>query len=222
MGRSAAFFDLDRTVVACNTGRLLIGELRRRGEMPWLRTMRMMTWLARYYFGLIDVHAVANIAAADLEGQAADPLVERFGLWAEETVLPLLLPLARRRVEEHRQKGHYLALLTTAPTFIAGPVARALGCDEVISTQLEVVDGLFTGRVVPPPCFGAGKVTLAEVVAEREQLSLAESWFYTDSFSDLPMLERVGHQVVVNPDPRLRRAAQRRGWAVETWMEAAA
>jgi len=222
MSRTAAFFDLDRTVVACNTGRLLIADLRRRGEVPLLRAMRMLTWLLRYHFGLIDVHAVANVAAAGLQGQDAGPFLERFGRWAETTVLPLLLPIARRRVQEHRKKGHLVALLTTSPTFIARPVAMELGCDEVISTQLEVVDGRFTGRVVPPTCYGAGKVTLAEELAAREQIDLANSWFYTDSFSDLPMLERVGHRVVVNPDPRLRRAAQRRGWTVETWMEAAA
>lgn len=222
MGRSAAFFDLDRTVVACNTGRLLIADLRRRGEMPLLRAVRMMTWLLRYHFGLIDLHAVANVAAADLQGQEEGLLLERFSRWAETNVLPLLLPRARRRIEEHRRKGHLVALLTTAPVFIAKPVAAELGCDEVISTRLEVADGRFTGRIVPPACYGLGKVALAEELAARAQINLADSWFYTDSFSDLPMLERVGHQVVVNPDPRLRRAAQRRGWTVETWMEAAA
>ena len=73
-----------------------------------------------------------------------------------------------------------------------------------------------------PACFGRGKVHWAEDLGSRRSLDLDKSWFYTDSYTDLPMLERVGNRVIVNPDPRLRRAARRRGWVVESWSEAIA
>ena len=98
------------------------------------------------------------------------------------------------------------------------PIAEALGIEEVISTQFEV-----DGRASSPggwsarPASGQGKVHWAEDLGARRQLDLGESWFYTDSYTDLPMLERVGNRVVVNPDPRLRRAAKRRGWPVQDW-----
>jgi phosphoserine phosphatase len=77
--------------------------------------------------------------------------------------------------------------------------------------------GRFTGVYVRPACYGAGKVTRAESFAVEHGIDLRQSYFYSDSYSDLPMLERVGQPRVVNPDPRLRRAAQRRGWSAESW-----
>ena len=114
-----------------------------------------------------------------------------------------------------------LSILSSSPTYVTRPIAEALGIEEVISTQFEVDAGLFTGRLVGPACVGQGKVHWAEDLGARRQLDLGASWFYTDSYTDLPMLERVGNRVVVNPDPRLKRAAKRRGWPVQDWRQAA-
>jgi phosphoserine phosphatase len=93
-------------------------------------------------------------------------------------------------------------------------VAEDLGLDDVLCNRFEVDEtGAHTGRPVGTLCFGAGKLDYAEVYAGDRGVSLADCWFYTDSFSDLPVLERVGHPVVVNPDPRLRREAERRALA---------
>ncbi len=92
---------------------------------------------------------------------------------------------------------------------------RHLSC--MLATRLEEEAGRFTGRVVDPICYGAGKVALAETWANEHDVDLGESAFYTDSISDLPMLERVKEPVVINPDPRLRLLAWRRGWRVEKW-----
>jgi phosphoserine phosphatase len=105
---------------------------------------------------------------------------------------------------------------------VTRPIAETLGLDETLSTQLEVADGQFTGKLLGPACYGPGKVHWAEKLTTTRELDLRSSWFYTDSYSDLPMLERVGHQVIVNPDPRLRRTAKQRGWRVENWTEARA
>ena len=103
--------------------------------------------------------------------------------------------------------------------YVTRPIAETLGLDEVLSTQFEVADGAFTGRLLGPACFGKGKVHWAEDLVSRRPVDLDSSFFYTDSYSDLPMLERVGHGVVVNPDPRLKRTAKRRGWPVQNWQE---
>src|SRR3954451_17911781 len=94
-----------------------------------------------------------------------------------------------------------------------------LGIDEGLQTQFELADGQFTRRLLGPACVGSGKVHWLEDIVARRAVDLGGSWFYTDSYSDLPMLERVGNRVVVNPDPRLRRAAKQRGWPVENWIE---
>ncbi len=222
MSRVGAFFDLDRTLVGCNTGRVFLKDLRRRGEISMGRALRAMGWLAKYHFSLIDVNAMASKIMQGMRGFSEREFEERCRRLVEDEVLPLLLPAALRKIEQHRKDGHVLAILSTSPTYMTRPVAEVLGIDEVISTQLEVEGGAFTGRVISPACFGAGKVHWAEAMGRACSVNLDKSWFYTDSYSDLPMLERVGHRVIVNPDPRLRRTARQRGWAVEEWRKAAA
>ena len=222
MSRVGAFFDLDRTLVACNTGRLFLKDLRRRGEISIGRALRAMGWMARYHLSLLDVDAMASKILSSVRGWSESEFEERCRRLVEDEVLPLLLPAALRTIEKHRTDGHVLAILSMSPTYVTRPIARTLGIDEVISTQLEVEGGRFTGRVITPACFGAGKVHWAEAMGRQRDVDLGQSWFYTDSYSDLPMLERVGHRVIVNPDPRLRRAARQRGWTVENWMEVAA
>ena len=222
MPRVGAFFDLDRTLVACNTGRVFLRDLRRRGEISLGRALRAMGWLAKYHFSLIDLDAMAQKILSSMRGTSERDFEEQCLRLVEDEILPQLLPSGLRKIEQHRDQGHLLAILSTSPTYITRPIAKTLGIEEVVSTQLEVRNGYFTGQVIAPACFGAGKVHWAEALGRRRSVDLDNSWFYTDSYSDLPMLERVGNRVIVNPDPRLRRTARQRGWTVENWMEAAA
>src|SRR5262249_51821810 len=139
--------------------------------------------------------------------------------WVEDEVLPLVVPGALRQIERHRSEGHVLAVLSSSPTYVTRPLAKVLGIDEVLSTTFEVDGDRFTGRLVGPACVGPGKIHWAQSLETRRQVDLAKSWFYTDSYTDLPMLERVGNQVIVNPDPRLRFAAKKRGWPIQNWFE---
>jgi HAD superfamily hydrolase (TIGR01490 family) len=155
-----------------------------------------------------------------MEGWVERDFAERCRGWVEAEVLPLVLPGAHGQIEKHRAEGHVIAILSTSPTYVTAPIAEALGIEEVISTRFEVVGGQFTGKLVGPACVGKGKVYWAEDLGVRREVDLAQSWFYTDSYTDMPMLERVGNQVIVNPDPRLRRTAKRRGWPVQDWSQA--
>jgi HAD superfamily hydrolase (TIGR01490 family) len=219
MSRVGAFFDVDRTLVSCNTGRLFLRDLRARGEISFFRALRALVWMAKYHLSLIDLQWVATRVASQMAGWVERDFAER---WVADDVLPLIVPGAHSRIEKHRAEGHVLSILSSSPTYVTQPIAKALGIEEVMSTRFEVAGGLFTGRLVGPACVGPGKVHWAEDLGARRQLDLGKSWFYTDSYTDLPMLERVGYQVVVNPDPRLRRAAKRRGWPVQDWRRAPA
>ena len=109
-----------------------------------------------------------------------------------------------------------VVMITGASQFAAYPIAELVGIDEVLCSRLEVVDGIFTGRL-ESMCFGEHKVEIAEEFSARHQLDLAKSIFYTDSYNDMPMLNRVGQGVAVNADARLLRQARKRGWRVENW-----
>jgi HAD superfamily hydrolase (TIGR01490 family) len=219
MSRIGAFFDVDRTLVACNTGRLFLRDLRRRGEISFLRAVRAMGWMAKYHLSLIDLQVIAARVAEQMRGKSEREFAERCRRWVEDEVLPMVVPGALRQIERHRAEGHVLAVLSSSPTYVTRPLAKTLGIEEVLSTTFEVEGDLFTGRLVGPACVGPGKIHWAEAFVARRELDLSQSYFYTDSYTDMPMLERVGNRVVVNPDPRLRLAAKRRGWPVQDWSK---
>src|SRR5262249_55515498 len=141
MSRIGAFFDVDRTLVSCNTGRLFLRDLRRRGEISLLRTLRALIWMAKYHLSLIDLQHVATKLAAQMEGWIERDFPERCRGWVEAEVLPLVLPGAHGQIEKHRAEGHVIAILSTSPTYVTRPIADALGIEEVISTKFEVVGG---------------------------------------------------------------------------------
>jgi HAD superfamily hydrolase (TIGR01490 family) len=119
-----------------------------------------------------------------------------------------------RRVRQHQAQGDVVALLSSTTPYLAGPLAEELGIEHLIVSRLVVEDGRFTGDVHRPICYGRGKIHWAKRFAGERDIDLAASWFYTDSVTDLPMLEIVGHPEIVNPDVRLRREARRRGWNI--------
>jgi len=134
--------------------------------------------------------------------------------------VPCVAPGARGVVEDHRSRGHLLTLLTSSSPYESEAACELFGLDAHLSTRYAVRDGRFTGDLELPLCYGQGKVTLAERFAAARGVDLDRSYFYTDSITDLPMLARVGFPRVVNPDPRLRRLARRRGWQALDWSRA--
>ncbi len=214
----AAFFDIDHTVLEINSGSKWIGYMWRTKQMSVVQLGRSLKWLAQYRFGLLDYDAMAARVLASYKGKQAGPLATEIEQWFRQEVAWTICSEARAKIDEHRAAGHVIVLLTSATQFLTQPVASELAIEHMLCTRIEVDDtGVFTGLYEVPACYGAGKVRYAERFAEQHGIDLAQSYFYSDSFSDLPMLERVGHPRVVNPDPRLRRIARERGWTWETW-----
>jgi HAD superfamily hydrolase (TIGR01490 family) len=162
------------------------------------------------------METVVTRLVSGLRGDLEDEMIEKCELWYREYIAREVAPAARVAVEHHRQAGHLVVLATGSTIYAARPVARGVGIDHVLSTELEVEAGRFTGRP-RALCFGQHKVTLAEAWAARQDVDLEASWFYSDSYNDLPMLRRVGTAIAVNPDARLRRAAKKLGWATTRW-----
>lgn len=217
MSRPAAFFDLDRTLVRVNSAALYVRWQVRTGQAPRVELARMAVWLTQYALGLLDAENLATRAARDLRGQDEGEFARRVRAWAVDELLPQVSTTARRTVARHTAENVLCAILTSSTPYSTLPVAEDLGIEHVLSSRLVVADGAFTGAFVRPLCYGPGKVSLAEAWAREHDVDLNRSTFYTDSISDLPMLERVGVPIAVNPDPRLRWAARRRGWRTEQW-----
>ncbi len=129
-----------------------------------------------------------------------------------EYVTPMRLAKADELLARHRDQGDHLLIITATNGFITRPIARALGVDDILATDPEIVDDRYTGAIVGTPCYQEGKVTRLNQWLEQTDHTLDNSWFYSDSINDLPLLQAVTHPVVVDGDERLRAAADERGW----------
>jgi HAD superfamily hydrolase (TIGR01490 family) len=212
----AAFFDMDHTVLTIDTGTSWMRFLHSRGELGRFGLARAAWWSALYKVALLDMESLATRLVADLAGDAETEMLAKAAIWHREHVDGTVAVAARRTIEQHRERGDRIVLLTGSTQYAAETVARGLGIDDVLCTRLEVQDGRFTGRLASL-CFGEHKVRLAEEFAAARGIDLGRSWFYSDSYNDLPMLSRVGVAVAVNPDGRLGRHARRQRWRVEHW-----
>jgi HAD superfamily hydrolase (TIGR01490 family) len=212
----AALFDMDRTLLRVDTGMSWTKFLYRRGELPPAMLARAIYWSTLYKLAVLDMEAVFTRLAATLRGDSEAEMIAKCEIWYRDHVARQVAPLARVAVDHHRAQGHVVVLATGSTLYAARPVARGVGIEHVLASELEVEGGIFTGRA-RTLCFGRHKVALVEKWAVRHGIDLARSYFYSDSYNDLPMLERVGTAIAINPDPRLRRHARRQRWQVREW-----
>lgn len=217
-----AFFDFDETLIVGNSGNLWIRRELKAGHISSWQFLRAAVWMARYKLGWASMDDALRTAIGSLQGVPEQELRARTRAFYAEEVRMLYRTGARPALERHRARGDSIVLLTASSIYLSELVADELGLDDVLCNRFEIDgDGLHTGRSVGTLCFGAGKLPHAEAYALARGVSLEACFFYTDSYSDLPVLERVGHPVVVNPDPRLRAEAERRSWPIEWWGDAA-
>lgn len=215
---SVAFFDLDKTLLAVNSGTLWIRSELALGHITRMQALRASLWIARYHLGFVSMEDALLVAISQLAGTSEQAIRGRTVTFYEQQVRPLYRPGALRALEEHRGAGDRLVLLTSSSGYLSELVARELRLDAILCNRFEVDErGLHTGRPLGKVCFGPGKRTHAEAYAREAGVPLSACSFYTDSYSDLSVLEVVGRPVAVHPDYRLRREALRRGWPVVDW-----
>ena len=215
-----AFFDFDVTLISENSARLWLRRELALGQVTRSQAARAAYWLARYHVGFANLEQAVGEAVGTLKGSPSAQLRARTQSFYERQVKQLYRPGGRAVVEHHRRLGDRLVLLTSSSNYLADMVGEALKLDAVLCNRLEVdAQGLHTGRTVGGICFGAGKLRFAHAEADAHHQPLSQATFYTDSYSDLPVLEAVGRPVAVNPDRRLARHATRHHWDVVDWGE---
>lgn len=212
-----AFFDIDSTILSVNSAKLWLRHELRKGSLSKRHALRGAIWAGLYGLGVANVERVLREAVSQLEGRQESLLREETRAFYEREIQQTIRPGARRTIAAHRDVGDAIVLLTSSSNYMAECVARTLECDGYLSNAFVVRADHFTGAPVEPLCYGAGKIEHARDWALAHEHDLARASFYTDSFTDLPMLAAVGTPVAVHPDPRLRRAALRRGWRIESW-----
>lgn len=217
MPRAAAFFDLDGTLLTVNSAGLWARRERRLGRLGAADVARAAFYLGAYKLGAVDMERALRAALRTLRGKDEAWVRAETLVWWSQEVRRHIAPGAPAAIAVHRAAGEPVVLLTSSSRYAAEMVQQDLGIEHLLFQAYAVEDGRFTGEPVQPLCFGAGKVTVAERWAAEHGIDLAHSTFYSDSFTDLPMLQRVGHPRVVGPDVRLARHARANGWPVVDW-----
>ncbi len=205
---------MDKTLIAENSGSLYMKRRYERGEIDGLELLKGFGAYVQYKLGVLDIRNWTRKMMAQFEGRSEAELERETAEWFEALVAPAVYPEAEKLVLAHQEAGDLVAIVSGATRFVVEPLARRLGIEHMLYTRLEVEDGRFTGRVVEPICFEEGKIYWIRQFIEEQDIDLAKSFFYTDSVTDTPLLDLVGHPVVVNPDPMLYRRALRRRWPV--------
>ena len=209
-----AFFDFDGTVISGYSVTAFIKEQVRRGHLSPRELVELLSTMTSFGLGDLGFSAMMVAATRFLRGIREDSYANFGEELFESHIARLIYPETRALIRAHLKKGHTVAIITSATPYQVRPAARALGIEHVLCTELEVKDGVFTGAVVQPTCFGPGKVAAAESLSEQFGADLDKSYFYSDSHDDIQLLERVGNPRPLNPNSKLLAVAEQRGWPV--------
>ena len=213
-----ALFDLDQTLLPLDSDQSW-GEFTL--KLGWVDAhsfkQRNDRFYADYNAGCLDIHAYVRFATEAIRQQGVAAASVAHQAFMREVIQPAIRPQALALVEQHRQQGDTLVMVTATNEFVTGPIAQAFGMDVLLAAQL-VRDGQgnFTGEIDGVPTLREGKVTRVNQWLAAQGLSLSEvhATFYSDSMNDLPLLENVDVPVVTNGGPALKRIAQERGWRI--------
>jgi HAD superfamily hydrolase (TIGR01490 family) len=208
------FFDMDKTLIAGNSSVSFMRYCLRRGKTTRWKVVKSLVYYFLYRYDLLDMEKAYRDSLRLLVGTREEDLMQFCQEWFEEAIRNLIYPEAADIVRHHLKRGESVGIISSASTYAVAPLARYLDVPHVLATQLEVRQGLFTGNYIEPLCFRHGKVFWAEKLAGELGEEIGRSTFYTDSITDLPLLERVGTPQVVNPDLKLRSLAKKRGWPI--------
>lgn len=210
-----AIFDLDNTLLGGDSdylwGNYLVSAGLVNGELYERENQRFYD---EYRNGTLNIYEFLDFSLRSLAENPIGKLLALRERFMAEKITPIMLPSARALIEKHRQQGHMLLIITATNRFVTEPIADAFEVDHLLATDPEIIDGRYTGKVAGTPTFREGKVLRLRQWLAQNSTNLANSWFYSDSHNDLPLLEMVTHPVAVDPDDTLRQHAEMKGWSI--------
>ncbi len=205
---------MDKTLIAENSGSLYMRYRYARGEISGMELLKGLGAYIQYKVGMLDIRNWTKNMMLQFKDSNALELEQQARDWFDELVAPTIYPEAEELVRKHQAQDHIVVVVSGATKFVVQPLAERLKIEHMLYTRLEVEGGVFTGRVIEPICFEEGKIYWLQQFIDEHDIDLAKSWFYTDSITDMPLMDIVGHPVAVNPDPLLYRTAVKRRWPV--------
>lgn len=216
---TAAFFDLDKTIIATSSAYAFGREFVNNGLITRQEALELSLSKASY---MLAGHSSEQMDSARdsltqmVTGWSVDEIRRITTETMHNVVTPAIYAEARDLIEQHRSAGRDVIIISASASFLVEPIAHELGVNQVVATELEVVDGRLTGAITRYLKGGAKAEAVSEYAATRGY-DLARSYAYSDSATDIPMLAKVGHPVAVNPDRALRKHALAHDWQVLTF-----
>jgi HAD superfamily hydrolase (TIGR01490 family) len=211
-------FDLDNTLLAGDSdfqwAQFLIEQRVLDREVYEARNIE---FYEQYKAGTLDIHEFLDFQLKPLSRHSRSQLDAWHQEFMQQKILPLITREARELVKRHMLGNNLCVIITATNRFVTGPIAEALGVSHLIATEPAQINGEFTGQVSGLPCFREGKIARLESWLDEHNLtwmSFLESWFYSDSLNDLPLLNKVTHPVAVDPDATLKAHAEENEWPI--------
>lgn len=210
-----AIFDLDNTLLAGDSDYLWGRFLVEQGIVDESHyEQENQRFYDEYKQGVLDIYEFLRFSLQPLAQHDTARLYEWRQQFMEEKIRPIILDAGRTLIEQHRSQGHTPLIITATNRFVTEPIARELGIEELLATEPEFINGRYTGKVVDTPCYREGKVIRLQAWLQQHRMDLQQSWFYSDSHNDLPLLDQVSHPCAVDPDPQLEAHARAQGWPI--------
>lgn len=167
-----------------------------------------------YKQGTLDIYEFLAFSLKPLAENTPESLRVLQQQFVEEKIRPIMSPASFELIDKHRQRGDTLVVITATNSFVTGPIAAAYGIDNLLATEPEKNGQGYTGKVDGIPCFQHGKVTRLQTWLKDNNMNLNDSWFYSDSHNDLPLLKLVTHPIAVDPDEALSEVARTENWPI--------
>ena len=210
-----AIFDLDNTLIAGDSdhswGEFLVDQ-----NIVARQFYKKMNdkFYADYESGCLDIYAYLEFSVQPLTKLSIKDLQSLHQQFMSEVIDPMMLDKAEDLINHHRKAGDRLLVITSTNRFIVEPICQSLGINEIIATDLEIIDNKYTGRVIGTPTFHEGKVERFNKWLMEQKESSEGSYFYSDSINDMPMMLEVAYPIAVDPDSELRKEAESRNWEI--------
>ena len=212
---SLALFDLDNTLIGGDSDYLWGCFLAEHGIVDGAVYERAnQRFYDQYKAGVLDINEFLRFQLKPLAEHDMHTLEQWRSQYIDEKITPILLPKAQTLIDEHRSRGDTPVIITATNSFITRPIAGLYGVEYLLATEPEIINDRYTGNVAGAPCFQDGKVDNITTWLAAASETLADSWFYSDSHNDLPLLNRVTHPVAVDPDDILQQHASEHDWQV--------
>ena len=211
-----AIFDLDNTLIGGDSDHLW-GEFLISREVVDATSFREQNdqYYRDYQNGILDIHAYQEFVLAPITVYSLQELEQMHRQFMTQRIEPILLPRAFELIDQHRQSQDILMIITATNRFVTEPIAKRLGIDNLLATEPEIINGRYSGKITGSPCYQQGKVErLKQWLQPQSTLSLQDSYFYSDSINDVPLLTIVDNPVAVDPDKNLRETALKNNWPI--------